>query len=235
MSETMTKTPKQLATGAFDALFKDYDEAGLREVFAEDIIQHNVLVPTGRDALVSFLPFLKEAGTRYTNHRLFQDGEFAIMHNTLENAQPFGAARVVSFNVYRIEGGKIAEHWGVPTPIVGENASGHSQFDGATTVTDTDKTAAHKAAVTALFDTIVNGTPPEVAARVEATFAPDYTNHGSSVADGIPALFEAFAREQWVYTKNHKILGEGNFVLAIDFHLGIIIEPCQEVSLAETI
>lgn len=210
-----TKTPKQLAIGAFDALFKNYSEDGVRDVFADDIIQHNPLVPTGRGALLGFLPVLKETGTTYQNHRLFQDGNFAFMHNTLNNALPFGADRIVSFNVYRVEDGQIAEHWGVPTPIVGETPSGHTQFDGATEVTDLDQTDANKATVTTLFDVIVNGTQEEVGAVIQSTFRPDYTNHSPSVADGIPAVFEAFAREQWVYTKNHKVLGEGNFVLSI--------------------
>ncbi|MEL6345078.1 MAG: nuclear transport factor 2 family protein [Myxococcota bacterium] len=211
----MTKTPKQLATGAFNALFRDYSEDGLRAVFAEGIIQHNPLVPTGRDALLGFLPILKEAGTVYQNHRLLQDGDYAVMHNTLNNARPFGAEKIVSFNVYRIENGTIAEHWGVPTPIVEETASGHRQFDGETDVTDLDQTASNKAAVVRLFDVIINGTPEEVGAIITSTFAPDYKNHSPVVADGVPAVFEAFQREQWVYLKNHKVLGEGNFVLSI--------------------
>ena len=211
----MTKTPKELAFGAFNALFRDYSEDGVRDVFAEDIIQHNVLVPTGRAALLGLLPIVREAGTTYQNRRFFQDGDFTVMHNTLDNAHPFGAAQVVSFNVYRIANGQIAEHWGVPTPIVGATASGRTQFDGPTEVTDLDKTAAHKAAVTKLFDVIVNGSPEDVGATITATFHPEYKNHSPVVADGIPAVFEAFAREEWVYTKNHKVLGAGNFVLSI--------------------
>ena len=214
-NETVTRTPKQLAIGAFNALFRDYSEDGLRDVFARDIIQHNVLVPTGRDPLLGLLPILKKAGTTYRNRRLFQDGNFAFMHNTLNNAQPFGAEKVVSFNVYRVENGKIAEHWGVPTPMVEANSGSHSQFDGATEVKDLDKTDANKGAVTKLFDTIVNGTQEEVGAVIQTTFDPNYVNHSPGVGDGIPAVFEAFAREQWVYTKNHKILGQGNFVLSI--------------------
>ena len=209
-AETQTAAPKELAINAFNALFWDYSEAGVREVFAEDIIQHNVLVPTGRDALLGLLPILEQFGSTYENHRLLQDGDFAVMHNTVNNAQPFGAEQVVSFNVYRIENGQIAEHWGVPTPLLDD-----SQFDGPTEVTDLDRTNANKAAAAALFEALVNGTEDDVAAVVQATFEPDYRNHGVGVADGIAGLFEAFAREQWVYTKTHKILGEGNFVLAI--------------------
>ena len=208
--ESSAQTPKQLAIGAFNALFRDYSEAGLSEVFAQDLIQHNTRVPTGRDALMGFLPVLKETGTTYQNHRLLQDGDFAIMHNTLDNAQPFGAPKIVSFNVYRTEQGKIVEHWGVPMPMVTP-----SQFDGETTVTDLDKTDANKETVVRLFDAVVNGNSDQVGAAVSTTFTPDYVNHSPGVGNGIPALFEAFGREQWVYTKNHKVLGEGNFVLSI--------------------
>ncbi len=209
------KTPKELAIGAFNALFRDYSEAGLSEVFAQDVIQHNVRVPTGRDALAGLLPVLEDAGTTYENHRLLQDGEFAIMHNTLDQAQPFGAAKIVSFNVYRVDNGQIVEHWGVPTPIVEQPAGAPGQFDGETEVTDLGRTDANKAAVTKLFDVIVNGTQEEVGAAITSTFDPEYINHSPGVGNGIPAVFEAFAREQWVYTKNHKVLGEGNFVLSI--------------------
>ena len=210
LDPTPPRPPKELAIGAFDALFKDYSEDGLRDVFAEDIIQHNVLVPTGREALLGLLPALKQAGITYQNRRLFQDGNFAFMHNTLNNAQPFGAEKIVSFNVYRIEKGKIAEHWGVPMPLVDVR-----QFDGSTEVKDLDRTSANKEAVVKLFDVIVNGTQADVGAAIQATFEPNYKNHSPGVGDGIPAVFEAFEREQWVYTKNHKVLGEGNFVLSV--------------------
>ena len=207
--------PKELAINAFNALFRDYSEDGVKNVFAEDIIQHNPFVPTGRDVLLQFVPMLKEAGTTYQNHRLFQDGDYAIMNNTLNNAEAFGAKEIVSFNIYRTENGKIVEHWGVPVPIVENPVDGVTQFGGATEVTDLDKTDENKAAVVHLFDVIVNGTPEQVGETVTALFDPEYVNHSPTVANGIPALFEAFSTEEWVYLTNHKILGEGNFVLSI--------------------
>lgn len=213
--EPASRTPKDLAIGAFDALFQDYSEAGLRDVFAPDIIQHNVLVPTGRDALIGLLPVLKEFGTTYENLRLLQDGPYAIMHNVVTNAHPFGAQEVMSFNVYRVENGQIAEHWGAPTPVVEPAEGMPSQFGGATDITDLDKTDANKAAFSHLFEVIVNGTPEQITETVTSMFAEDYINHSPGVGNGVANLFAAFQREQWVYTKTHKVLGEGNFVLAI--------------------
>jgi predicted SnoaL-like aldol condensation-catalyzing enzyme len=213
--ETKSAIPTEMAINAFNALFRDYSEEGVKEVFAEDIIQHNPFVPTGRDALLGFLPTLKKLGTTYQNHRLFQDGEYAIMNNTLNNADAFGAKQIVSFNVYRTENGKIVEHWGVPVPIVENPVEGVTQFSGATEVNDLDKTDENKAAATKLFNIVVNGTQEEVGEIVTATFEPDYVNHNPTVGNGTAALFEAFENQQWIYKKNHKLLGQGNFVLSI--------------------
>lgn len=49
-----TKEPTEPAIAAFNALFKNYSEEGVKNVFTEDIIQHNPFVPTGRDALLGF-------------------------------------------------------------------------------------------------------------------------------------------------------------------------------------
>lgn len=142
-----TKEPTEPAIAAFNALFKNYSEEGVKNVFTEDIIQHNPFVPTGRDALLGFLPTLEKLGTTYQNHRLFQDGEYAVMNNTLNNADAFGAKQIVSFNMYRTENDKIVEHWGVPVPIVENLDEGVTQFGGATEVKDLDKTNEHKTAV----------------------------------------------------------------------------------------
>ena len=210
-----TLQPTELAISAFNALFRDYSEEGVKEVFAEDIIQHNPFVPTGREALIGLLPMLKEAGSTYKNHRLFQDGEYAIMNNTVDNAEAFGAKQIMSFNVYRTENGKIVEHWGVPTPIVENPAEGVTQFSGETEVRDLDKTDENKAAIKKLWNTILNGTQEEVGQFAQTIFEPNYVNHNPDAGNGIAALFEAFGKEQWVVNKTHKIFGQGNFVLSI--------------------
>lgn len=132
-----------------------------------------------------------------------------VAHNFWANAAPFGAAEVVSFDVFRIdEDGLLAEHWDALMPNTPPNPSGRTLTDGATEITDLDKTEANKAIAAQIFDVIINGTPEEVGAVVTENFLPDYIQHSPTVADGIPAVFEAFGREQWVYTKNHKVIGE---------------------------
>jgi predicted SnoaL-like aldol condensation-catalyzing enzyme len=193
-----------------------YDASKAGELLHPDYIQHNPYIPTGRDGFLSLFPVLEENQTQVSTVRLIQDGNHVVAHNVWDNATPFGAEQMISFDILRIDDdGLIAEHWDALMPNTPPNPSGRTLTDGVTEVTDLDKTEANKAIVAQIFDVIINGTPEEVGAVVTENFLPDYKQHSPTVADGIPAVFEAFAREQWVYTKNHKILGEGNFVLSI--------------------
>jgi predicted SnoaL-like aldol condensation-catalyzing enzyme len=128
------KKLKEAANSAFLALFSDYSEEGVRKYIDSNIVQHNPYVPTGRDALIGFLPTLKKSGITYTNHRILQDGEFVVLHNSFTNAQAFGADKIVTFDIYRMKNGKAVEHWDAITPFVQKTASGRSQVDGETTI-----------------------------------------------------------------------------------------------------
>ncbi|MBI1296112.1 hypothetical protein GC175_14255 [bacterium] len=192
------------------------NDAETARALMSDYIQHNPFIPDGPDALLSLFPVLAENNTKVTPIRLIQDGNYVVAHNFWENAAPFGAEEVVTFDVFRIdENGLLAEHWDALMPNTPPNPSGRTLTDGATEITDLDKTEANKAIVAQIFDTIINGTPEEVGAVVTENFLPDYKQHSPTVADGVPAIFEAFGVEEWVYDVNHIILGEGNFVLSI--------------------
>jgi predicted SnoaL-like aldol condensation-catalyzing enzyme len=69
-----------------------------------------------------------------------QDGEFVVLHNSFTNAQAFGAEKIVTFDIYRMKSGKAVEHWDAITPVVAKTASGRTQTDGATKITDLEKT-----------------------------------------------------------------------------------------------
>ena len=62
----LSRTRLVTANNACLALFRDYSEEGVRKYIAPDIIQHNPFVPTGRNALIAFLPALKKKGITYT-------------------------------------------------------------------------------------------------------------------------------------------------------------------------
>ncbi len=53
---------KATELAAFQALFTDFSEEGVRATIAEDFTQHNPMVSDGRDALIGLLPGLQASG-----------------------------------------------------------------------------------------------------------------------------------------------------------------------------
>jgi predicted SnoaL-like aldol condensation-catalyzing enzyme len=205
--------------GTFLGAVAQQDTATMRQVANADYIQHNPFVPTGLDPFIGLLPVLKEHGTYAENVRMFQDGNFVFMHNIWKNAKPFGADEMVAFDVIRVdENGKVAEHWDAMTVLVEETASGRTQTDGPTTVEDLDKTEANKALAVALIEDVLMGKNPEKI--TEHISAEQYDQHNPQIKDGLTGIVEAVEyltsqNNMFKYTKIHKVLGEGNFVLTI--------------------
>ena len=141
------------------------------------------------------------------------------MHNIWRNASPFGAEEMVSFDIIRLDdNGNVAEHWDAMTALVKETASGRSQTDGPTTVTDFDKTEAKKALAVSLVEDVLMGKNPQKIA--EYISAETYHQHNPAIKDGLGGIMEAVEyltaqNNMFRYTKIHKVLGEGNFVLTV--------------------
>ncbi len=217
-SEVVNMNKKEIV-GTFLGAVAEQDTATMRATANADYIQHNPFVPTGLEPFIGMLPMLKEAGTDAENVRMFQDGNYVFMHNIWRNAKPFGAEEMVAFDIIRIdENGKVAEHWDAMTVLVKETASGRTQTDGPTTVEDLDQTEANKALAVALIEDVLMGKNP--AMITEHISAEQYDQHNPQIKDGLSGILEAVEyltsqNNMFVYTKIHKVLGEGNFVLTV--------------------
>jgi predicted SnoaL-like aldol condensation-catalyzing enzyme len=209
---------KDKVRAVFDAV-NAYDASKLRELVHPDYIQHNPHIPTGREVFLSLLPGLQENGTQVENVRMIADGNYVVAHNIWHNATPFGAAEMVSFDVLRIdEEGFIAEHWDALAPLVKETASGRTQTDGPTTITDPDKTDANKALAKALVEDVLMGKNPSKI--TDYISAEQYHQHNPDIKDGLAGIMEAVEyltsqNNMFQYTAIHQVIGEGNFVLTI--------------------
>ena len=218
--QTKAKTmSKKETVGTFLGAVMQADTITMRELANADYIQHNPFIPTGLEPFIQMLPVLQEHNTQAENIRMFEDGNYVFMHNIWRNAQPFGAEEMVSFDIIRLdENGKVAEHWDALTPLVKETASGRSQTDGPTEVTDLDKTEENKALAMALVEDVLMGKAPEKITEYISTEM--YHQHNPQIKDGLEGINEAIEylvsqNNMFQYTKIHKVLGEGNFALTI--------------------
>ncbi|MEQ9310192.1 MAG: nuclear transport factor 2 family protein [Balneolaceae bacterium] len=205
--------------GTFLGAVIQNDPATMRELANADYIQHNPFIPTGIEPFIQMLPILQENGTTAENVRMFEDGNYVFMHNIWSNAEPFGASEMVSFDIIRLdENGKVAEHWDALTPLVEESASGRTQTDGPTVAEDLDKTEANKVlAVSLIEDVLMGKNPSKITDYISAE---QYDQHNPGIKDGLNGIVEAVEylssqNNMFKYTKIHKVLGEGNFVLTV--------------------
>lgn len=222
-SETLTANntamTKKEIVGTFLGAVLQNDPETMRKFANADYIQHNPFIPTGLEPFIQMLPILQENGTTAENIRMFQDGNFVFMHNIWRNAQPFGAEEMISFDIIRLDdNGKVAEHWDAMTALVKESASGRSQTDGPTKVEDKDKTKANKAIAVGLIEDVLMGKDPSKIA--DYISAETYHQHNPQIKDGLAGIGEAVEylsaqNNMFKYTKIHKVLGEGNFVLTV--------------------
>ena len=179
----------------------------------EKYIQHNLGVADGLEGFGAVMQNAPEGGFKANVVRSFEDGDYVFTHTIYDFFGP-----KIGFDIFRFENGQIVEHWDNLIEIAEPNPSGHTQTDGATEVTDLDKTEENKALVSDFVKTIL----------VEGQFdkLPDYFDgdnyiqHNPLVPDGVSGLGKAIEDMAsqgitMVYDKTHIVLGEGNFVLAV--------------------
>ena len=175
--------------------------------------QHNLAVADGLAGFGEVLSQLPQGSARVNTVRVFADGDYVVAHTEYNFFGP-----KVGFDIFRFENGKIVEHWDNLQPTSEKNASGRSQTDGPFEVVDLDKTDTNKNLIKDLVDKVFIGGQFEKITNYISTS--QYDQHNPNVADGLNSLGQAVeamaqAGTPMVYTRNHLILGEGNFVLAV--------------------
>lgn len=118
---------KALVTMAYQALFGDKDLSSLDKYFKEDYLQHNPMVPTGREALRQALlsfGFDKAPKSKVDFVRVAAEGDLVWIHTH----GLWAGAESVIVDIFRVEDGKIAEHWDVIQPIPAKSANKNGMY-----------------------------------------------------------------------------------------------------------
>ncbi|MGI2260569.1 nuclear transport factor 2 family protein [Shewanella sp. GXUN23E] len=178
-------------------------------------IQHNLAVKDGLAGFGEVLQQLPKGSAKAKVIRAFEDGDYVVLHTQYDFFGP-----KAGFDVFRFEQGLIVEHWDNLQATSAPNPSGRTQFDGATDITDQDKTTNNKALVADFVSQILMQGQMDKIKRFIGPKDSDYLQHNPYIADGLNGLGAALAAmaeqgQSMVYRKNHRILGQGNFVLSI--------------------
>jgi len=178
--------------------------------------QHSTGVRDGVEGFVEFFePFIERNPRREIEVvRGWEDGRYVFLHAYQKLGG--GAAEWVTTDFFDTDDeNRIVEHWDVIQASSGPNASGHTQIDGATEITDLDRTEENKAIVRAMIeDCLMTG---GTAQRITEFIAEEYVQHNPEVADGRDH-FAALARKpdrELDYDEIVLCVGSGNFVATL--------------------
>jgi predicted SnoaL-like aldol condensation-catalyzing enzyme len=105
---------------------KDFD--GASKYIGSRYTQHNPLAADGPEGLKAFLQFAKEKlpGYHADIKRVLADGDYVILHvHTTRDPQDRGSAVM---DIFKLENGKVVEHWDVVQPIPEKAANSNGMF-----------------------------------------------------------------------------------------------------------
>lgn len=120
---------KEIVTAFYNLIFRDHKPAEAFERFGGDkYIQHNPRVPDGKDALISyFTPYFKSNPEAKSEiKRAVAEGDLVWLHVlSKKDASDRGRAIV---DIFRVEKGKVVEHWDVVQDIPENPANSNTMF-----------------------------------------------------------------------------------------------------------
>lgn len=112
----------------YEAALNQKDFAAASRYMGDRYIQHNPNVADGPLAFKALLDFLREKSPQSHSEikEAFADGDRVILHVHSVGAPGDRGSAIV--DIFRLEGGKIVEHWDVVQPIPETAANGNTMF-----------------------------------------------------------------------------------------------------------
>ncbi|HTV21564.1 MAG TPA: nuclear transport factor 2 family protein [Polyangiaceae bacterium] len=190
------------------------DVSVIEELVRPDYIQHNAQARDGREGLLELVATLQaQGGASVQIHRVLADDDYVAFHSTYGE----GDARLVAFDVFRLEQGQLAEHWDAFTQWVDPAAtvSGNTLVDGTETVRDRNLTEDNRELVTSMVREVFEEGRVE---RLADYIGSSYIQHNPNAGNGLRSTqaFFVAVKAQGVplaYTASPLVVADGNFVL----------------------
>jgi predicted SnoaL-like aldol condensation-catalyzing enzyme len=120
---------KRVVRSFYEESFNDGDPDGAVERYVGDrYVQHNPQAADGPEAFIGFMKWIR--GEYPEIHidikRMIAEGDLVVTHSNLQNSPEDRGSAVV--DIFRVENGKIVEHWDVVQPIPDQAANDNTMF-----------------------------------------------------------------------------------------------------------
>lgn len=122
------ETNKETVCAYYEMAFGGQPELAAQRYIGPRYTQHNPDAKDGPDAFIAFVHYLRASHPDLCLDikRIFGEGDFVITHShlILERGEPGQALA----DFFRLEGGKVVEHWDVIQPVPAEAANSNGMF-----------------------------------------------------------------------------------------------------------
>jgi len=119
---------KKIVAAFYDAALnqKDFDAAA--KFLGSRYTQHNPVAADGPEGFKAFIAFLKDKfpNNRSEIKRIFTDGDYVIVH--VHAVREPGTRGNAIIDIFKLENGKVVEHWDVIQPIPEKAANNNGMF-----------------------------------------------------------------------------------------------------------
>ena len=122
---------KKIVLAFYDAAINQKDFEAASKYLGDEYIQHNPLAADGPEGLKNFLAFAKENLKEYRTDfkQVFADGDYVIVHaHARSNPNDPSDRGSAVMDIFRLENGKVVEHWDVIQPVPEKAANDNGMF-----------------------------------------------------------------------------------------------------------
>lgn len=114
---------------AFDqmAFFDHKPIEAINLYFAPNVIEHDPTTPSGRDAIIAYMKRRDWTSSKMRDviDHVIAEGDLVVVHHRV--IQP-GQPDLAAVDIFRVEHGKVVEHWDVLQPVPKTAANTNTMF-----------------------------------------------------------------------------------------------------------
>ena len=121
----MSQSNKEIVLEVLKRAFVERDPSVVDQYFAGSYKQHNPSIPDGPAAIAKMIPTL--TALTYEPGMAVAEGDLVMVHGRYTG---WGPKPMVAVDIFRVENGKVVEHWDVLQEEVSaaDTASGNAMF-----------------------------------------------------------------------------------------------------------
>ncbi|GAB3688331.1 nuclear transport factor 2 family protein [Spirosoma flavus] len=188
------------------------DIAFAAEIIADEYIQHSPTVKPGKEGLLEALSMMKQMPKPPVSSapfmRLIAEDNYVITNMSFD----WGGHRKAVLDLYRLENGKVVEHWDAMQDQPATSLHGHALMDGPMPLDDSSLTAGNKAIIRAFYQQVFVKRDISVLPNFVAQ---DLVQHRSDIANGLDGLTTYWQQQAASLKVGNvaRIIGEADFVV----------------------